>query len=68
MRDEANIIFANIMLAYGYTQTNLSNLTEISKTGNHFYNFKGVNFLCKMNPKNTKFEAIFLEIFSQFHY
>ena len=47
------------MLAYGYTQTNLSNLIEISKTGNHFYNFKGVNFLCKLNPKNTKIVFIF---------
>ena len=47
------------MHAYGYTQTNLSNLTEISKTGNHFYNFKGVNFLCKMNPKNTKIVFVF---------
>ncbi len=52
------------MLAYGYTQTILSNLTEISKTGNHFYNFKGVNFLCKLNPKNTNFEAIFFKHFS----
>ncbi len=47
------------MHAYGYTQTNLSNLTEISKTGNHFYNFKSVNFLCKMNPKNTKIVFVF---------
>jgi hypothetical protein len=47
------------MLAYGYTQTNLSNLTEISKNGNHFYNFRGVNFLCKMKPKNTKIVFIF---------
>ncbi len=47
------------MLAYGYTQTNLSNLGSISKTGNHFYNFKGVNFLCKMNPKNTKIVFVF---------
>ncbi len=47
------------MLAYGYTQTNISNLTEISKTGNHFYNFKGINFFCKMNPKNTKIAIIF---------
>jgi hypothetical protein len=47
------------MLAYGYIQINLSNLTEISKTGNNFYNFKGVNFLCKMNPKNTKIVFVF---------
>ena len=47
------------MLAYGYTQTNISNLTEICKTGNHFYNFKGINFLCKLNPKNTKIAIIF---------
>jgi len=47
------------MLAYGYTQTNISNLGSISKTGNHFYNFKGVNFLCKLNPKNTKIIFIF---------
>lgn len=47
------------MLAYGYTQTNISNLTEIYKNGNNFYNFSGVNFLCKMNPKNTKIAIIF---------
>jgi hypothetical protein len=47
------------MQAYGYTQINLSNLGSISKTGNHFYNFKGVNFLCKMNPKNTKIVFVF---------
>jgi len=47
------------MLAYGYTQINISNLTEISKKGNNFYNFKGINFLCKMNPKNTKIVFIF---------
>lgn len=47
------------MHAYGYTQTNISNLGSISKTGNHFYNFKGVNFLCKMNPKNTKIVFVF---------
>ena len=47
------------MLAYGYTQTNISNLTEISKDGNNFYNFKGINFLCKMKPKNTKIVFIF---------
>lgn len=47
------------MLAYGYTQTNISNLGSISKKGNNFYNFKGINFLCKMNPKNRKIVFIF---------
>ena len=47
------------MLAYGYTQTNISNLTGIAKNGNNFYNFKGINFLCKMNPKNTKIVFVF---------
>ena len=47
------------MIAYGYTQNNISNLLEISKSGNHFYNFKGLNFLCKMNPKNSKIVFIF---------
>jgi hypothetical protein len=47
------------MIAYGYIQNNISNLLEISKSGNHFYNFKGLNFLCKMNPKNSKIVFIF---------
>lgn len=47
------------MNAYGYKQTKISNLGLITKTGNNFYNFKGVNFLCKLNPKNTKIAIIF---------
>lgn len=47
------------MNAYGYKQIKLENLGLISKSGNHFYNYKGINFLCKMNPKNTNIAIIF---------
>lgn len=47
------------MNAYGYTQIKIANLGLISKSGNHFYNYKGINFLCKMNPKNNNIAIIF---------
>jgi len=47
------------MNSYGYTQIKIENLQSIEKKGNNFYNFKGINFLSKMNPQNTKIVFIF---------
>ena len=44
---------------YGYTQIKIENLEEIQKKENNFYNFKGINFLSKMNPQNTKIVFLF---------
>jgi hypothetical protein len=47
------------MNCYGYTQIKIENIEEIQKNENNFYNFKGINFLSKMNPQNTKIVFIF---------
>ena len=45
-------------MAYGYTQINIQDITKI-QNGNNFYNFKGLNFLSKINPKNKNIAFIF---------
>jgi hypothetical protein len=45
-------------MAYGYTQINIQNITQI-QYGNNFYNFKGLNFLSKIEPKNKNIVFIF---------
>lgn len=47
---------------YGYTQINIQDITKIeieNGNRNNFYNFKGLNFLSKINPKNRNIVFIF---------
>lgn len=45
-------------MAYGYTQINIQDITKI-QTGHNFYNFKGLNFLSKMESINKNIVFIF---------
>ena len=38
--------------AYGYNQQIINNLINISNDTDNFYNYKGLNFLSKLNSKN----------------
>ena len=38
--------------AYGYKQQIINELNNIDNNTNNFYNYKGLNFLCKLSSKN----------------
>ena len=45
--------------AYGYAQNFIKNLDRIDFNSSNFYNYKELNFLCKMKKNNKKLAIIF---------
>ena len=48
-----------MVTVYGYKQLMINELNSIDNNTNNFYNYKGLNFLSKMNRKNRNLVIIF---------
>ncbi len=48
-----------MVYAYGYKQKIITNLSTINESTNNFYNYKGLNFLSKLNSKNKNIVFFF---------
>jgi len=48
-----------MIYAYGYKQQIITDLNSINDSTNNFYNYKGLNFLSKLNSKNKNIVFFF---------
>lgn len=60
LKNYLNYIY--MVYAYGYKQKIITNLSTINESTNNFYNYKGLNFLSKLNSKNKNIVFFFSRV------